>query len=84
MVDAATGEVLFHRPARRPPAAGKQLNELLDDLDRERAEAEEVFEREVAAHRDKDRLMEEKFQEALRRAAEDPDDGPPPSPFDYD
>ena len=44
----------------------------------------EIFEREVEAHRDRDRLLEERFEEALRKAEEDPDDGPPPRPFDLD
>jgi hypothetical protein len=83
-VDAATGEVLAHRPAKVEPAGGKGFEELLAGLDQDRAQAEEVFEREVSAHRDRDRLLEEKFRAALERAAADPDDGPPPSPFDAD
>ena len=43
-----------------------------------------MFEREVAAHKDRDRLLKEKFDEAMKRA-EDADDGtPPPRPFDFD
>lgn len=83
-VDAVTGEVLSHRPAIVQPAGGRGFEELLASLDQEKTQAEEVFEREVSAHRDRDRLLEEKFQQALQRAAEDPDEGPPPSPFDAD
>jgi hypothetical protein len=83
-VDALTGEVLAHHAARAEPADGKGFEELLAGLDRQRVQAEEVFEREVSAHRDRDRLLEEKFRVALERAAADPDDGPPPSPFDAD
>ncbi len=84
VLDAATGEVLSHRRPKQPPAGGKDLQSLLDGLGQEKARAEDVFQREVAAMKDRDRLMEEKFREALRRAEEDPDEGPPKRPFDFD
>jgi hypothetical protein len=83
-VDAATGEIIGHRRHKPPPAGGKELGELLADLDREKEEAEDLFQKEVDAHRDRDRLLEEKFQEALKRAEENDDDTPPPRPFDFD
>lgn len=84
VIDAATGEVLQHRPPKTVPAGGKGFAELLAGLDEEKAQAEEIFEREVTAYEDRDRLLEEKFRSALERAADDPDDGPPPSPFDFE
>jgi len=84
VVDSATGEVLAHRQAKKPPAGGKDFDALLQDLDRDKAEAEEVFEREVAAMKDRDRLLEEKFQQALKRAEEEPDDAPHLRPIDLD
>ena len=84
VVDAATGEVLYHRSPKGPPAGGKDFDRLLGDLETGKAEAEKIFEREMAAHADRDRLLEKRFEEALERAAEDPDDGPPPRPFDFD
>ena len=56
MLDAVTGEVLFHEKVRDPAAGGKNFDELLDDIDRSKAQAEEVFEREVAAYDDRDRF----------------------------
>jgi len=84
VIDAATGEILAHRPAKRVPAGGKDLDSLFADLDQEKARAEDVFEREKAALEDHDRLLEEKFDEALRRAEEEPDDEPPVRPWDLD
>jgi hypothetical protein len=84
VIDSATGEVLAHRPAKKPLAGGKDFDTLLEDLDKDKAEAEEVFEREVAAMKDRDRLLEEKFQQALKRAEEETDDGPFPRPIDLD
>jgi hypothetical protein len=83
-VDAATGEVLFHKKPKQPPAGGKDLEAMLRGLDEDKARAEDVFAREVAAFKDRDRLLEEKFKEAMKRAAEEPDEGPPPRPFDLD
>jgi len=84
VVDSLTGEVLFHKPIKKPPAGGKDFETLVKEMQAEKGEAENVFEREVAAHRDRDRLLSEKFEEAMRRAEEDPDDKPPPRPFDFD
>lgn len=84
VVDAATGEVLFHKKAEAPSGADRDFDVLLEELKQEKSQAEEIFEREVEAHKDRDRLLEERFEEALRRAEEDPEDGPPPRPFDLD
>lgn len=84
VVDAATGEILFHKRAKEAPAGGKDFDALLEGLKHERSRADEIFEREKAALKDRDRLLEEKFQEALRRAEEEPDEGPPRRPFDLD
>ncbi len=83
-VDLATGQVLFHKPAKRQPAGGKDLDELLAGLDESKERAAAVFEREVSAVKDHDRLMEEKFREAMRRAEEEPDEEPPLRPWDLD
>jgi hypothetical protein len=84
VVDAATGEVLSHRKPKQAPAGGRDLDSLFQELDRDKAKAEDLFQREVAAMKDRDRLMEEKFREALKRAEEDPDEGRPVRPFDFD
>lgn len=84
VIDAATGEVLSHKKEKTAPAGGRGLDELMEEMQEGKSQAEDVFQREVAAMKDRDRLLEEKFREALKRAEEDPDDGPPPSPFDFD
>lgn len=83
-IDVATGKVLFHKSARLEPAQGKDFDQLLSGLDEAKDRADEVFRQEVSALKDRDRLMEEKFREALRRAKEDPDDEPPLRPWDLD
>jgi hypothetical protein len=86
-IDAATGEVLAHRAPKAPPAGGKDLASLFADMDAQRSRADDVFEREKAALKDRERLMEEKFRQAWKRAEEEPDppDGRRPlRPFDMD
>ncbi len=84
VVEATTGEVLFHKKTKDAAAGGKDFDVLLEELKEEKSHAEEIFEREVEALKDQDRLLEERFEEALRQAEEDPEDGPPPRPFDLD
>lgn len=84
VIDAETGEILSHRKAKQPVAGGKDFDALLKGLDENKARAEDLFQKEVAAMKDRDRLLEEKFREAMRRAEEEPDDGPPRRPFDLD
>ena len=83
-IDVATGAVLHHRPARRERDTEKDFDALLSGLDESKARAEDVFAREMSAHKDRDRLMEEKFREAMRRAEEEPDDEPVLRPWDLD
>lgn len=84
LVDSETGVVLSHQPSGSAAAAGKNLEDLFRELDASRARAEEVFERERRAHDDRDRILEERFREAVKRAEAEPGDGPPPRPFDHD
>lgn len=84
VVDVATAEVLYHKKPKGPPAGGKDFDSLFADMDSQRSRAEETFERERAAQKDRSRLLEEKFEEAFRRASEEDDDTPPPRPFDLD
>ena len=83
-IDVTSGQVLFHKPASRPAAGGQDFDQLLAGLDASKERADEVFQREVSALKDRDRLMEEKFREAMRRAEEEPDDEPPPRPWELD
>lgn len=83
VVDAATGAILSHRKAKQPSGPEKDFDALFADLDSQKAHAEELFEREKAAFEDRDRLLEEKFKEAVKRAEDEPD-LPRKRPFDLD
>ncbi len=80
VIDRKTGKILLHKEAKREL---KDFDSLLKGLDEQKEKAESVFEREKAALDDHDRLMEEKFKEALKRAEENPDEKIH-RPFDLD
>jgi len=82
-IDSKTGAILGHRRPKEPIAGGRDFDTLVADLDVQKQKAEDLFEREKKAFADRDRLLEEKFKEAMKRAEEEPD-LPPKRPFDLD
>jgi len=84
VVDAATGAVLFHRAAKTPVAGGKDFDSLFAELDSSKERADKVFDREMKAYKDRDRLLEEKFKEAMEKAKDAPDEERPLRPWDLD
>lgn len=83
VVDAATGEILSHRAPKVAPGGGKSFDSLFADLDAQKASAEDRFEQEKSAWADRERLLDEKFKEAMKRAEEEPDE-PVRKPFEFD
>lgn len=83
VIDAATGALLAHRPAKASASPAKSFDSLFADLDAQKAKAEDLFAREKAAYEDRDRLLDEKFKEAMKRAESEPD-VPIKRPFDLD
>lgn len=84
VVDVATGEVLSHRQAKKPSGGGKSFDDLLAGIDDGKSRADQVFSREMRAIEDRDRLLEAKFEEAMKRAGDSDGDTPPKRPFDLD
>ena len=85
VVDADTGQVLFHEKAAEPIAGGATLESLMEDMKADKTRTESLFEKEKVALKDRDRLLEERFREAMDRASErDDDEAPPLRPFDLD
>ncbi len=83
-IDAETGEILFHKKAKQPIAGGQTFDDLFAGMKAQKSRADEIFEREKAALKDRERLLDEKFKEAVKRAEEEPDEGRPIRPFDLD
>ena len=81
VVDRQSGEVLWHRA--KPVERGKRsLESMVSNLETQKSEAERMFDRQIESQKDRGRILEERFQEALKRA--DKSDKPMPNPLDLD
>jgi len=80
VVDRLSGEVLLHKAKEK--RAGGTLESMVAGLDAQKSEMEKRFEREIASQKDRSRLLEEKFKEAMERAEKS--DKPVVNPMDLD
>jgi ribosome-associated translation inhibitor RaiA len=78
-IDAQTGAILAHEEKKKPLAS---FEEMAKDLERQKEARENIFAQEMNAQKDRERLLEEKFQEAFKRA--DKDAAPYRNPLDFD
>ena len=79
-IDPATGAVLLEE--RRQRREHQSLDDAMSQVKAQRKEAEEKLARAMDEARHRDEILEKKFQEARKKAAES--DEPPPRPFDAD
>ncbi|HUP46459.1 MAG TPA: 2-nitropropane dioxygenase [Thermoanaerobaculia bacterium] len=80
IVDRISGEVLLHK-VKEVRASGS-LESMVSNLETQRTEAERRFERQLESQKDRARLLEERFREALERAEKS--DKKPINPMDLD
>lgn len=79
-VDVSTGALLSHEEKAKPIAS---FDEMVKGLDKAKQVREQIFAQELSSMKDRDRILEEKFQEALKRADKDKDK-PYRNPLDLD
>ena len=79
-VDAQTGAILAHEEKKK--ALGS-FEELKGELSKQKDLREQIFAQEMSSQKDRERILEEKFQEALKRADKDTDK-PFHNPLDMD
>ena len=79
-VDAQTGAIISHEEKTKPVAS---FDEMLKGLDKQKQQREQIFQQELGSHKDRERLLEEKFREAMKRAEKDKDK-PYINPLDID
>src|SRR5687768_15413463 len=79
-VDANTGALISHEEKTKPLAS---FDEMVKGLDKQKQVREQIFAQELSSHKDRDRILEEKFQEAKKRAEKDKDK-PYRNPLDLD
>jgi hypothetical protein len=67
VIDRISGEVLLHKvKERRGP--GGSLDAMVAGLETQKSEAAKRFDRELDSQKDRARILEERFKEALERA----------------
>jgi hypothetical protein len=80
VIDRTSGEVLLHKAKER--RAGGSLESMVAGLESQKSEMEKKFDKEMASQKDRARILDERFKEALRRAEKS--DKPPVNPMDLD
>ena len=80
MIDSSTGVLLSHEEKTKPLAS---FDEMVKGLDKQKQMREQIFAQELSSMKDRDRILEEKFQEAMKRAEKDKDK-PYRNPLDID
>ena len=79
-IDADTGALISHDEKTKPLAS---FDEMVKGLDKQKQVREQIFAQELSSHKDRDRILEQKFQEAMKRAEKDKDK-PYVNPLDLD
>ena len=67
VVDRLTGEVLLHK-AKERRGPGGSLDAMVAGLETQKSEAAKRFDRQMESQKDRARILEERFKEALERA----------------
>jgi hypothetical protein len=67
VVDRLSGEVLLHK-AKENRAGGGSLESMVAGLEAQKSEAAKRFDRQIESQKDRARILEERFKEALERA----------------
>jgi hypothetical protein len=79
-IDGLTGAILAHEEKKK---AHGSFEDLAGELNKQKELREQLFAQEMSSVKDRERLLEEKFQEALKRADTD-SDKPFRNPLDLD
>lgn len=80
VVDRITGDVLLHK--QKETKVRGSLDSMVSNLEAQKDEAAQRFQRQLDAQKDRGRILEERFKEALERA--DKSDTPYRNPMDMD
>ena len=80
VIDRITGEVLLHKAKEKK--SGQSLESMVSNLQTQKSEMEKFFEKQIESQKDRSRILEEKFKEAMQRA--DKSEKPLINPLDLD
>lgn len=80
-IDKKTGALMAHEEKAKKT---NSFDDLKMELDKQKGVRENIFAQEMSSQKDRGRILDEKFNEALKRA-EEPDSGKPfRNPLDLD
>jgi len=79
-IDAQTGAIISHEARAKPVVS---FDQMLKGLDKQKQARDQIFEQELGSLKDRDRILEEKFRDAMKRADIDKDK-PFRNPLDVD
>lgn len=80
MIDAQTGAILAHEEKKKVLGS---FEDLQSNLSKQKELREQIFAQEMSSQKDRERILEEKFKEAMKRAGDDK--GVPfRNPLDFD
>ncbi|PYQ50513.1 MAG: 2-nitropropane dioxygenase [Acidobacteria bacterium] len=80
VIDRVTGEILLHKAKEKK--SGLSLESMVSNLETQKSEAAKRFDKQIESQKDRSRILEEKFKEALERAEKS--DKPYLNPMDMD
>lgn len=79
-IDASTGALMSHEEKKKVLGS---FEDLKGELAKKKEQREQIFAQEMSSMKDRERLLEEKFKEALKRA-DTASDEPFKNPLDLD
>ena len=80
LLEAGTGVILREDRQKEP---GRTLGQALAAERTQKSQSDERFRKALKSQHDRERALDRKFEEAVKKAADDPE-GKPPHPFDWD
>jgi hypothetical protein len=80
IIDSQTGAIISHEEKAKPLAS---FDEMAKGLEKQKQLRDQLFTQELGSLKDRERLLEEKFREAMKRA-EKGGDKPFKNPLDLD
>ena len=80
VIDRVSGEVLLHKAKENK--AGLSLESMVSNLETQKSEMAKRFDKNLESQKDRARILEEKFKEAMQRAEKS--DKPLINPMDLD
>ena len=80
IIDRLSGEILLHKAKEKK--SNQSLESMVSNLQTQKSEMEKFFEKQIESQKDRSRILEERFKEAMERA--DKSDKRPINPMDLD